>query len=302
MSGPDPTRKPRRVFMLAMAIVIVFLILGEAALLITVFVSPGAQKSVSNKIQDLRTTWEGTSSDPGLKTRVGEDLSSFFNDQVKPLWQAPTPAADETTFARCISCHPDYQTKSRFTNVYMDHPVHAQEGIDCQTCHTMVQHPNPNTPSESVCQKCHDQVQAKNGCDFCHPPGTLPHFYLLGVPRDEAVNCDTCHRPGTFVKEGGQQLVHSGAFTGDPNTICLKCHQQAGAYSSGSPPCANCHQAKHPSDWVATHGGVVSVSQDFTSCQSCHTVTWCSSRCHPNSPQGNPKIPLPETTQEIPVT
>lgn len=293
MSVPRPKKK-RHVALLVMAIIIVLFMVAEGVVLLIAFTSPSGSKSISNDIAKAQRAWQGTKESPGIKQRAGDALSSFYEDQVRSLWAAPSPAPAATTFTKCAACHQDYETKIRFPDVYMNHPEHAQAGLSCATCHTNVQHPNPPAPAEAVCAKCHPQVSQAKQCDFCHPPGSLPHFYLLGYPRTQAVDCSTCHPAGTFPQTKAHRLVHPGVFNGSQKSICLQCHEYQHSASFGLPACLDCHSQQHPADWLNTHGSEGNITTGgYTECASCHTNSvWCAMQCHPyRSP--TPKYPLP---------
>jgi hypothetical protein len=288
MTSPPPRKRSKAPIIFA--IIISLLLVGEAALVLMVFSSPTASESLSARLGEAQQSWQGTEDTPGYRERIGTALNDFARQQIATLWAAPKPDPTAPTFAKCITCHPDYPTRVRFNNVYMNHQLHEQEGMECQTCHTMVQHPNPTPPQEKVCAECHDQVNHKDGCDFCHFPGSLPHFYLLGYPRNEAVDCATC----PFTQSKPRDLVHAGSFLGDHKAECLSCHEYRGATDYSKPACMDCHAENHPSDWLTTHGLATSVAfQGNSQCTDCHpSATWCAAQCHPYK-DPTPKYPMP---------
>lgn len=291
----SPDGKRRNTGPLILAILIVLLLAAEAAVLIAVFASPETSKSLSNKLGEMQAAWEGTEQSPGVKERTSKELNQFYDEQIKTLWSAPTPGPTEPTFAKCVSCHPNYMTDRRFNNVYMNHPLHDQQGMECADCHTMVQHPNPTSPTEKVCQECHEQVSQKNSCDYCHFPGSLPHFYLLGYPRNSAVDCSTCHPKDSFKGSDPQHLVHPGEFLGGQKQECLGCHEFKTSNDYTKPACLDCHAMDHPPDWVHTHGIATGVAfEGQGECAGCHpTPNWCATQCHPyESPA--PQFPMPK--------
>jgi len=324
-SGPPPKRKRNIGLLLLISFVAVVLVL-ETALVVMAFVSPTAAEDLTAQVAGIRKVVLGDKGKPGLPARAMDGLNNFYQDQVVTLWSAPKPEGVATTFAKCGSCHPDYETTSRFEHVYMNHSVHAQTGLTCAKCHTMVQHPNPDRPAESTCAKCHDEVNQKGKCDFCHPPGTLPHFYLMGAPRNEFIDCATCH-PDSTIPQLGKTLVQVGDFSGNPDSICLECHSVVAPVASPSPfasptpftvparipapwpteiPawCQHCHGTTQPipheADWIVRHREVAMI--DPTDCTNCHSQEWCAMKCHAVTSFGAPPLlPLPSPSPIAPV-
>jgi len=315
----EHARRTRRKHSTALAVVValaVSVLLVEAGLVITTIVSPTATKALSAKVGELQNAWNGSDGNPGLPSRVLSGLDRFYQEEVVSLLVRPEPDQVAPTFTTCSGCHPGYETKTRFTHVYLSHQTHGQAGIACAKCHTMVAHPNPDRPAESVCQECHDQVTGKGKCDFCHPPGTLPHFYLMGAPRDRYIECATCH-PQTTIPTAETSLVNVGDFSGNPDTLCRECHTvkgvsgstaaspSPGATASPSPSpsdttgakpiwCQRCHvpPTTHPDDWYTAHREQAISQPNW--CIGCHDPTWCAMKCHAVTSLGSPPLlPLP---------
>lgn len=273
MSDPttDPETQPRRrrgLIVLVVAIVAVLLI--EAAVLVAVFVSPSAGSKLESVAASAERVWSGTEDEPGFRTRTARAARSAYEDWIVPLWEGPQPAHADPEFTSCVECHPDYASQRRF-DVYMNHPLHAEIGVACITCHPANPHPNPPRPTEATCAECHPEVQSDEDCGFCHPPGSLPHFYLLGAPRDAAVRCDVCHPKGAFDVHATERQVEVGAFTGADETACLSCHQETS--------CDRCHSTPHPPGFETQHGRGAGFG-GAGACVGCHTTTWCADRCH----------------------
>lgn len=264
--------------LVVLILAIVLLLLVEAGLVAYVFISPNASKRLEGMAASVQRVWSGDEDTPGLRTRIARSANGAYVEWVVPLWERPAVPRVEEEFTACVECHQDYATERKFT-VYMDHPVHAELGVECQTCHPLSPHPNPPRPQERVCAECHD-VDDKDECTFCHPPASLPHFYYLGAPKDAAVRCDVCHPKGSFTVEHPTPKVTVN-FDGDPGAQCLECHQAT--------TCRSCHAESHPSDWIAQHGSIA-VNSLTSSCNDCHTPTWCATRCHAVTPT-NPFAP-----------
>jgi hypothetical protein len=256
--------------LIVMIVVVFGLLLAEALLVAFVFVSPSASERLGGVAASIQRTWDGTETDPGVRTDVATAFHRGYQYWIVPLWSSPEAPPGEPGFAECVECHPDYAAKRKFT-VFLNHPLHAQSGVACATCHRQNVHPNPPRPQELTCAECHREVNQENGCGFCHPPASLPHFYLLGAPREGVVDCDTCHQRGRFDTDPTEPLVHADRLDGTDRSTCLTCHEE--------PSCRGCHGAPHPSSWPSEHGAQLFVGGVAT-CYSCHTQTWCADRCH----------------------
>jgi hypothetical protein len=130
-------------------------------------------------------------------------------------------------------------------------------------------------------------VEDQQQCQTCHPPASLPHFYLLGAPRQGVVQCEVCHPSGSFQERATQPLV-SGDFTGSDDATCRACHART--------TCESCHQPPHPAGWLDDHG--LAAGEGDTTCYQCHTTTWCADRCHAVT-QTNPLVPRPLPTSGV---
>jgi hypothetical protein len=260
------------------------LLLIEAGLVVFVFVSPSANERLEDVAADVQRAWAGTEDEPGFRTRAAARSQRVYDDWIAPLYRTLEVPAVDPEFTECVGCHPDYASQRRF-NVYMNHPLHAEIGLECVACHPTNPHPNPPLPREDVCAECHSEVDEKEECGYCHPPASLPHFYYLGSPKHSVVNCDVCHPKNSFTGQNPTPKVDLGDFSGAERETCLSCHAEAS--------CAMCHTPPHPADWVATHGPSL-VLESTAQCYTCHTATWCSDRCHavtPTSPINPRSIP-----------
>jgi len=283
-------RKPRRRRMVTVLIVVVFVaLLAETALVIGVFVSPKAATSLREVAASIDRGWNGDEHAPGLRTRAARWVGDGYRSWIEPLWSGPNAPAAGEEFPACVTCHQDYASTRRFSSVYMNHPLHAQLDVACATCHPQNTHPDPPRPVEKACATCHD-VTDRTQCATCHPPGSLPHFYLLGAPRQQAVECSVCHPSTSFFSKIATPKV-SGTFTGKDPSFCLQCHAST---AGKAPTCTSCHQPGHPPDWVSRHGYEAGEA-GLNDCYTCHTGTWCGTRCHSvtsTNPTG--KQPLPD--------
>lgn len=283
--------RKRRPWVAILIALVVALLLVESAVVVGVFVSPHTEDRLRSTAASLERTWDGTDGQPGLRTRTAASLSRSYREWIEPLWAGSSQAPSQESFAECVTCHKTYATTRRFPSVYMNHPLHAEIGVACETCHPQNAHPNPARPTEKSCATCHDVTDRKT-CSTCHPPGSLPHFYLLGAPKGEATDCETCHPTDSFGAHSQVPKI-SGSFNGSDPSFCLQCHS---AQAAQGPTCTTCHQQPpHPPNWVAQHGTVAGES-GLNDCYTCHTGQWCGTRCH-SVTSTNPTIkqPLPST-------
>jgi hypothetical protein len=293
MSDTVPHRR-RSHTTVVMITVVALVLLAEAALVVAVFVSPGTADSLRGVVANVERTWEGRPRSPGVRTKIADAARRTYDDWIAPLYATPTGPKEDAEFADCVDCHPDYATKRRFSSVYMNHPLHDEKGLGCGDCHTENAHPNPMRPEERTCAGCHTEVEEQGSCGLCHPPSSLPHFYLLGAPREVQPECTMCHPRGSFDTHATQPLVHAGAFDGTQDRECESCHAKTA--------CESCHGAAvaHPPNWLSTHGDDIAYGGPGN-CAQCHTATWCADRCHAVT-STNPfrPRPLPTSTGGIP--
>jgi len=274
--------------LILLVVVILLVLLIEGAVVAAVFVSPTASEKLGNVAAAADRAWSGTEDQAGLRTRSATAARTAYEEWLVPLWKGTEPPPADPAFTACVDCHPDYARQRAFT-VYMNHPVHAEIGLTCDSCHPQSPHPNPPRPVEKVCAECHAEVEDSETCGFCHPPGSLPHFYLLGAPRTASVRCDVCHPKGAFEMSGSEPLVEASTFTGADEDTCLACHEDT--------TCARCHGEPHPLGWASSHGVGVGYG-GATSCRNCHSATWCADRCHAVT-DVNPFVPKPLPTSGV---
>ncbi len=267
--------------------VVFLLLLAEGALVAAVFLSPSTGERLQGIAASADRLWSGTERSPGLRDRAVRTAREAFDTWIAPLWEPPRTPRPESDFTACVDCHPDYAKRRRF-GVYMNHPLHAELGVACVDCHPETPHPSPPLPQEAACADCHPEVQDQQACGTCHPPGSLPHFYLLGAPREAAVRCDVCHPKGAFRALATEPLVRD-ELSGEDRATCLACHDDA--------TCDRCHGEPHPPSWSDTHGASVAYTGSST-CLTCHTTTWCADRCHAVTPT-NPFTPRPLPTPGV---
>ncbi len=278
---------------------IAVLVMGEGALVVVSVFSPSASSSLSKDAGAVSRFFVGRKHHPGIPERVGNAIGStihsWFNtlggENAKPVAQE-LGSGQGATFEDCVSCHPGYASTKVFSSLYFDHTVHAQIGVKCAVCHTSNVHPDPNPPAESTCAQCHKQVNEIGECQFCHAPGSVPHFYLLGYPRDQAVDCSTCHPKNEFTQTQPTPKITTPVMTGTDRSVCLECHTEAN--------CSQCHATNggspHPPNWIDTHWQAA--LNDNSTCMTCHTTAWCAETCHAGTPKPAP-VPPPQVPLQI---
>jgi hypothetical protein len=168
------------------------------------------------------------------------------------------------------------------------HKIHAENEVDCETCHGAVATAQTLAgliPGHDTCGDCHD---VDDDCGTCHvnaddPSGhgalavqiTFPHASHLGEAKDP---CAACH-----------QLQDSGMMSLPAHPECRSCHQTA----SGFQDCSQCHgegdpirPQSHTVQYMAMHA--LDASWDQQQCRSCHTQTDCQD-CH-NGDNVRPRV------------
>ena len=268
------SRRRRSRWIPVLIAVIVALLLIETAVVVWVFVSPDSTETLQGVVTDASDAWNGVDEEPGIRTRTATFVGDAYRQWLRPLFTGGDPPGADAEFSACVECHPRYGQTRNFGSVFMDHPVHAELGVACGTCHTQNAHPGPSRPAERVCETCHTEVDTKGECSTCHPPGALPHFYLLGAPKSSVVECQVCHPKDSFDTTADEPLLDVGRFSGsEPGEDCSSCHREE--------TCSQCHQEPtHPIGWASSHGEEATGN---TSCTLCHTIAWCADRCHAGS-------------------
>ena len=163
----------------------------------------------------------------------------------------------QPTNALCLSCHTEYRSVSASGDLIIPHEQHVKmRKLECVDCHRYLVHfTNPegkNTPSMTICYKCHDGKKATKECKACHTKKAFPESH-------KAANWDEVH---------GAQAAVSGK-------TCAQCHAWTPRY------CEDCHQ-KRP----ASHGGIAwrtmhkdQALQRAGGCYVCHGKAYCKN-CH----------------------
>ncbi len=176
------------------------------------------------------------------------------------------------------------------SQIKFSHKLHIKDiSVDCATCH-----PSAATSKFVVdnlastheqCMTCHED-QLANDCAFCHsnPENIVPrptedrtvifsHEKHLGM---KDVECATCHK-------GLDETMLSSAKNFPDMATCNTCHNDRNATNT----CEACHTdfvtllpTDHKrSDFLRTHRDEARLGSLQTSCQTCHTETFCQ-QCH----------------------
>lgn len=171
-------------------------------------------------------------------------------EERSPYYQAPSNAV-------CFTCHTQYRDISASGDLIIPHGQHVKmQGLKCIDCHKYLVHfKNPegkNTPSMTICYKCHDGKKATKECRACHTKKAYP----------------VSHKDPTFMENHGTMAQTQGKE-------CAKCHAWTPGY------CTECHLKRPAShDGIAfrsTHSERAAVRQQ--GCYVCHGKAFCKN-CH----------------------
>ena len=262
----DPPRRRRRRGLVVLLSVIVVVLLAEAGLVVAVFVSPSAGERLESAATSARRAWGGTEGEPGVRTRSAQAAERWFDAWIAPLWRGPEEPQAEPEFTACVDCHEDYATTRRF-GVYMNHPLHAEIGVRCETCHPTNPHPSPPRPREAVCEEVTRRSVRRTSAATATRRDRCRISTSWARRRGASVRCDVCPKDA-FDAAATEPLIDVGAFGGQDAGACRSCHEDT--------TCESCHDNGHPVGWATTHGAYA-LGAD---CSTCHTVTWCADRCH----------------------
>lgn len=181
--------------------------------------------------------------------------------------------------------------------VGIDHPRHAEEGMDCSDCHESTEQATRLTlPDHELCSMCHEfdlEAPTEEACGICHDRpdyATDPSEARLAAEvnfshdthADAEISCERCH--------GDDPAPMPSPFM----PVCVECHRETG--SPKLTECATCHKEiredripefragariLHDSEavWIRVHGREARVDSDF--CAQCHQdeQEFCSD-CH----------------------
>lgn len=167
-----------------------------------------------------------------------------------PFYSAPSNAL-------CFTCHTQARDVSASGDLIIPHTKHVNmRGLKCIDCHKYLVHfKNPegkNTPSMTICYKCHDGKKASKECRACHTKKSFPET----------------HKSPDF-------LSGHGALAQTEGKTCAKCHAWTPGY------CTECH-LKRP----ASHAGIEfrtyhkeRAQTRQQGCYVCHGKAFCKN-CH----------------------
>jgi len=190
--------------------------------------------------------------------------------------------------ADCVACHIGYDPKKDEVarvvipppNLKFNHAVHAENKVDCRTCHGQFEEQGvvlatrAQLPKMSLCLQCHDDATAPAACTTCHlaeaggvvkmdfPEGKLaPSGVLRGaihdtnfrtshavVARNDAEYCETCHK----------------------KDFCVGCHNGVMKPLDF-----------HGNDYIALHP--VEARRNNPDCSACHRLQTFCVGCHSRS-------------------
>jgi len=201
------------------------------------------------------------------------------------------PGAKAVGSDTCATCHPEV-TKD------FQHAFHAQQGIDCESCHGPGSlHVEGGGDISKIISFSHRPAPAANGvCLSCHAQNAQIRNWIAGSHAANKVRCTDCHQTHVYSAKGesnspaGIDLISQGRVTSVENLVpetkpiiqppwqandaCLRCHQtQRGQMSlpyhhplrEGKMSCVDCHDP---------HGGAggnnLRLANINQLCLSCH--------------------------------
>ncbi|MFC1529636.1 multiheme c-type cytochrome, partial [Gemmatimonadota bacterium] len=205
---------------------------------------------------------------------------------------AESPALPAGTFQErdCVGCHTE-----RTPNIVADWEAskHAQNGIDCATCHmgeyTSVHNRDGNSlPTPQVCAQCHpdrvEQFSAGKHALAWAAMKAMPSTHMLPVELSEGMKgCGGCHKIGLKSDEEIAELRADGHGYGVAS--CDACHTRhifSAAEARQPEACQTCHMGFDHPQWEmyssSKHGvrhglkrdGILPESAAAPTCQTCH--------------------------------
>ena len=161
-------------------------------------------------------------------------------------------------------------------HIKMNHKVHIDKGISCETCHrevpgiTLATRENA-LPVMGTCLTCHDNKAAPMDCVTCHqekPNGKIETEYATGKLKPSGRYFGDTHDMNFYKDHSSLARAREG--------YCLNCHAKQ--------ECVDCHAGNlrpgrvHPANWILIHP--VRTRGNDLNCSSCHrSQTFCVS-CH----------------------
>lgn len=208
----------------------------------------------------------------GYAYRVSGPARRILGSQ--PTSVAPASESSSTASpvsdADCVSCHPNYAAKVRFSVVYFSHSAHSGTGFSCVRCHDGLGPNRDAVPAMDGCKACHPETGESEGCVTCHPPGNLFHGARQAADRDVGQDCAVCHPNG---KPQPRPRSHEMPVFDLDNDTCSRCHDDDF--------CSSCHPPSHPRGYATQHPAELGVGQrTLAGCWSCHDARWCGTECH----------------------
>ena len=173
------------------------------------------------------------------------------------------------------------------------HKMHIKDvGVDCATCHPAASTSKLSSDNlvstHDQCAACH-QDQVSSDCGYCHKnpenisPRQVPERTVIFSHEKHLamkdVECASCHK-------GLDEAELSTAKNLPDMATCTTCHNNRKATNT----CEVCHtdfvtllpQDHKRSDFLHSHRDEARLGALQTSCQTCHTETFCQ-QCHQSS-------------------
>ncbi len=165
-------------------------------------------------------------------------------------------------------------------NLKMNHKIHLDKGITCETCHGTLKDVTLATrdnalPVMGTCLQCHDGRTAPSECRTCHltrPDGRLQT--TLSTP-DGLVQLQPMGRYRNDAHDDAWLKNHATSAKND-EAYCATCHEEK--------YCLKCHNGVskpmkvHPNNWTIIHPAAA--RRNDPSCSSCHRAQSFCLDCH----------------------
>jgi len=176
------------------------------------------------------------------------------------------PGATPVGAEACTTCHTDLAKDFR-------HAFHAQQGLDCESCHGpgSLHVQAGGDISKIISFRRRSAADANGVCLSCHAQDAKIRNWMTGPHASNRVRCTECHQTHTYGKAGAKaetsfNVMTPGRVTAVENLVpeakvmmqprweanddCLRCHESQRAQMSlpyhhplreGKMSCADCH-------------------------------------------------------------
>lgn len=198
---------------------------------------------------------------------------------------------------------PKKERKDR--GVRVNHALHAEQELECSTCHEPQENGSMGFPTHDLCAVCHEfdiEAPTAEACGLCHSRENYEVDPLESILGDEVIfshgphaaedaDCAKCHTAPDEARIASTNIMAD----------CMSCHAQQPNPALND--CATCHKEitqdtipqfragvriphDSPDIWLAVHGR--ESQADAAYCAMCHTQeeTFCN-ECHAKTAPAN---------------